>query len=494
MKVYDSEEWAAAHFGLGPAQGLFGWEEIIYVKPSWTDEGFTGEAYNIYVTPRKKKLLPNETDDEAVPQIKWEFDNLINPPGAFKERYRTSEWGSIECPWRLQMPRASPPMHTHITVIISSRSGTGKAPRFFTKVLAKFLNALDLGPEHYRVLTTESEQTIAEYARETIASFAARGARQTVLLLSGDGGVADIINGVAEKKPWNSADYRAPNIALFPLGTGNALFHSLHPPVQRSIKPTPLHVALKVLTSQEEPVELPIFSVEFSPGAKLMKNEGRDAVDLPEGNILYGAVVASYGFHSTLVAESDTAEYRKHGDKRFGMVAATLLGDPHQYRADLTLFKNPKDVVSTPPDSPLGSMQEADEDGNVIDVVPAKEHDYILATMVSRLEKKFVISPASKPHDGKLRLIHLSKRTSGELQEIMGAAYNDGQHIGMSGVSYDDIEGLKVDFLEDGEEKDANGLPGRWTRVCVDGLTIKVEPGGWFRVRRQKHSFVNIVM
>ncbi len=36
---------------------------------------------------------------------------------------------------------------------------------------------------------------------------------------------------------------------------------------------------------------------------------------------LLGAIVASYGFHASLVWESDTPEYRKHGAKRFGMAA-----------------------------------------------------------------------------------------------------------------------------------------------------------------------------
>jgi hypothetical protein len=42
-------------------------------------------------------------------------------------------------------------------------------------------------------------------------------------------------------------------------------------------------------------------------------------------------------------------------------------------------------------------------------------------------------------------------------------------------VRYEDIEGLKVELLED---------EGRWRRVCVDGKIVRVEQGGWFDVRK----------
>ena len=75
----------------------------------------------------------------------------------------------------------------------------------------------------------------------------------------------------------------------------------------------------------------------------------------------YGAVVASYGLYATLVVDSDTTEYRKHGDKRFGLVAKDLLfpedgSKPHAYKAEVLL------------------------DEKVID---RREHGYVLASLVS---------------------------------------------------------------------------------------------------------------
>jgi len=170
--------------------------------------------------------------------------------------------------------------------------------------------------------------------------------------------------------------------------------------------------------------------------------------------------VASYGFHATLVADSDTTEYRKHGEKRFGLVAKDLLnppqgGDPHAYKAEVTLSKGDKTEVA----------------------VPRTEHGYILASLVSNLEKAFTISPASKPLDGQLRVVHFGPLDGEKTMGIMKAAYNNGSHVGMDTVGYEHVEGLRISFLEEGEDW-------KWRRCCIDGLIVEVEEGGWMEVQR----------
>lgn len=168
--------------------------------------------------------------------------------------------------------------------------------------------------------------------------------------------------------------------------------------------------------------------------------------------------MASYGLHATLVADSDTVEYRKHGDKRFGLVAKDLMFPddkslPHTYLADIILSKNEKD-----------------------EKLPREEHGYVLATLVSNLEKAFTISPASKPLDGILRVVNFGPLGGDATMDIMKAAYADGKHVEMEGVGYDDVKGFKIRFLEKGESW-------KWRRVCIDGLIVGVEEGGWVEVR-----------
>lgn len=244
-------------------------------------------------------------------------------------------------------------------------------------------------------------------------------------------------------------------IALFPLGTGNALFHSIHRP---STLPSIYIQGLRTLFSGK-PRALPTFRASFSPGACSLSNEGQTATPLPNGRV-HGAVVASYGLHATLVADSDTTEYRKHGDKRFGLVAKDLMypGDgspPHAYKANVTLFKS-------------GGSSEA---------VTRTEHGYILATPLSNLERAFTISPSSKPLDGQLRVVHFGPVSGDQTMEIMKEAYNAGNHTTLESVSYETIDGLRVDLKE--EERDW-----KWRRFCIDGLIVGVEENGWMEVQK----------
>lgn len=180
-------------------------------------------------------------------------------------------------------------------------------------------------------------------------------------------------------------------------------------------------------------------------------------------------MVASCGFHSTLVADSDTTEYRKHGDKRFGLVANDLLfpesGAPHGYLADVTLIRN-------------GQRE----------VIKRSEHGYILATLVSNLEKTFTISPGSKPFDRALRVVHFGALSGDDTMNVMKAAYDGGKHVQRDDVGYENVEGLRVDFKEPGEDW-------KWRRCCIDGLTVGVEEGGWMEISLldESEEAINVV-
>jgi diacylglycerol kinase family enzyme len=178
-------------------------------------------------------------------------------------------------------------------------------------------------------------------------------------------------------------------------------------------------------------------------------------------NTLYGAVVASYGLHATLVADSDTTEYRKHGAKRFGLVAKDLLfpedgSTSHAYKANVIFTVDGKR-----------------------EVLDRKEHGYVLASLVSNLEKLFTISPASTPFDGKLRVVHFGPLGGEGTMGVMKEAYNNGNHVGMDVVGYRAIDGIRIEFKEE-------GTTWQWRRCCIDGLIVGVEEDGWMDVELMK--------
>jgi hypothetical protein len=72
----------------------------------------------------------------------------------------------------------------------------------------------------------------------------------------------------------------------------------------------------------------------------------------------------------------------------------------------------------------------------------------------------------------------------------MTLAYDGGKHITGDEklVGYEDVDSLRIDFQEDGED-------GKWRRVCIDGSIVKIEEGGWMEVDRmpENESAINVL-
>ncbi|OJD28684.1 glycogen synthase kinase mutation revertant [Diplodia corticola] len=360
-----------------------------------------------------------------------------------------------------------PPKDVHVHVVVSVLSGSCLAESFYQKSLKPLLDAIGLQQSvDYTVHRTVSATTVLELTRDVFLPQANKGAQQRIILLSGDGGVVDVVNGLLSGP--RSTSFVAPSVALIPMGTGNALAHSSGITADNTMG--------LATVARGSPVKLPLLKVHFSPGARLLVEEGSKKEELPQSTsedprpVMYGAVVCSWAMHAGLVADSDTAEYRKYGVERFKMAAKEALypaggSEPHRYRAKLSRLRNKDGQASW-------------------EAVDREEHAYVLATLVSNLEKTFNISPHTRPLDGRLALIHLGPMPSDEVMRVMGLAYQEGKHVDQAEVHYEDIEGVRIDFLEDED---------RWRRVCVDGKIVLVEKGGWVEARRVQSEQEQVV-
>lgn len=366
---------------------------------------------------------------------------------------------------------SSPPqLPTHLStnrdihVIISVLSGNQGAEEYFNSTLKPILKRHSI--EH-TVHKTASAKSIIDLTHETFIHGATKGTKQTILLLSGDGGIVDIVNTISGALMRDTYDTRAgtvfirPVVVLFPMGTANALAWSA------GVAEDPIKVMF-----EGRPRPLPSFEAKFSSGSKLVYNEGRSRVDIPlnyeqDAAVLYGAVVASWGLHASLVHRSDTAELRKHGIERFKMAAQELVKEGHVYKGTVKIRRT------------RGGEWE-DLDYNMLDAWGRKmqgsqeRHLYVLATLVSNLEEKLCISPASKPLDGKMRLLAIQPEGSEDVMKVMGLAYQGGKHVEEKNVIYEEIESLRIQFDEDDEQ---------YRMVCVDGKIIAVDKGGWAEIR-----------
>lgn len=355
-------------------------------------------------------------------------------------------------------------------IVVSVLSGKCQALKFYDNVFAPLLKHLKLG-ERYQLHKTTSSTSVIELTNSTILPAANEGKRQHIILLSGDGGIVDIINELLT--PFTPTGhlpdlYSSPIVSLIPMGTGNALAHS-----------TKIFDATLGLSSllRGTPKNLPLFRVEFSntkTGAKLLSDEGRHQEDLPKktakDSYFWGAVVFSWGFHAQIVADSDTPEFRKHSVERFKMAAQEALfpsdgSGPHKYRGTLTVEHRDNDNVLT--------WKQVERD----------EHCYVLGTLVSNLEENFKISPSSTPFGQKMRLVHIRHMDGDGIMRIMGLAYQGGKHVDDPDVDYLEVDGFAIHFKEE-EDK--------WRRVCVDGKIILVEQGGFVQVRREERNVLQL--
>jgi diacylglycerol kinase family enzyme len=356
---------------------------------------------------------------------------------------------------------------THI--VISTTSGTGLATSFHTTLLAPLLSLLSLHQNtHYLIHPTTSAQSVTQLTQNLFLPTANTGLSQRIILLSGDGGVTNIVNSLMHGT--KSDTYRAPLLVLLPAGTGNALAHSAG--LSRD--------GTEGLSAMARGVGkgLPLLRVEFSMGTKVVLPGGKGEKEIEDRTaagrpLVFGAVVASWGLHASLVADSDSEEYRRFGLEGFQMAARENLfpadgSGAHAYRAKVLLKKR-------------GGNEK--KEGWV--EVGRDEHSYVLATLVSNLEKDFVISPDSKPLDGRLRVVHFGHFRGEEVMRIMDLAYQGGKHVQDGAVGYEDVEGVRIDFA--GTEKD-----GRWRRICVDGTIFRVEEDGWVEITKEPSQVLQL--
>ena len=116
------------------------------------------------------------------------FELLITKAANLPEEF-LSKYLIEDLPIHLQ------PSH-ELQVIISKLSGTGLATGFFDEILKPVLQTFSIDESRYTVVRTETSKSVLDHAKDSLLRSANGGINQTVVVLSGDGGVVDIINGL----------------------------------------------------------------------------------------------------------------------------------------------------------------------------------------------------------------------------------------------------------------------------------------------------------
>ncbi|KOS18284.1 hypothetical protein ESCO_002953 [Escovopsis weberi] len=355
----------------------------------------------------------------------------------------------------------------HVDVIISTKSGVGLSLNFWSSVLQPLWALVEqhlgpLSPQPSSTSTPAFSAPLPVWDRHAHAPSAAGPSPSPSPLALG---LVTLFTGAGAQLPVFRASF----------SPGSLLVHQPAPPARPVPVPVPAGTSGSSSSSSH---------VEAGIGAPEKDGDALAADGLLPVEHLYGAVVASYGFHASIVYESDTPAYRAHGDKRFNMVAQDLLRESHAYLAAVRA-RRPREAEEQQQQGQQGQL-----DGLAVASRDPLRHGYVLVTPLSNLERAFAISPASRPLDGKLRLVHFGDIGGARTMDVMMAAYDAGRHVGMrwndgEAVLYQEVDEVEVETLEE----DA-----RWRKVCIDGTIVELPRGGRFSVRKDDRRIFDVLV
>ena len=347
-----------------------------------------------------------------------------------------------------------------LIVIYNPVSGDRTAAKLTTETILPLLASHSVSPD--KVVATEHAGHAGTLLLSYIDSLSpsARAEGITLVLVSGDGTLHEIVNALHGARDKQQGSFPSLRIVLIPGGTGNAMHSTFFPPPASSASstagPTLLASLLSFLSATPRLIPLTLAHTSISSPAppNNEKPEGSPASAGSDGVI--SLVVTSTALHAAILHDSEALRTSVPGIERFKLAAAQ--NDTTWYRARARL---------------IAPVQRYDVTADAF--VPVSEEEdplelqgpfaYFLSTVnVDRLEPLLRIAPlqtALPPPPGALTMDVLAVRPLRDLSlegksgqeererfketvwSAFGGAYQDGAHIR---ARYDTQDG-KVDGL-----------------------------------------------
>ncbi|KAI0029402.1 ATP-NAD kinase-like domain-containing protein [Vararia minispora EC-137] len=313
----------------------------------------------------------------------------------------------------------------------------------------------------------------------------------TIILVSGDGTLHEIINALHERKS-SEIPVCTIKLVLVPGGTANALHSSLFPPSPGS--ETTLSAVHAYLSSSSSLKPLAIAKTIIQAADDSSSTGGRTSI--------LSAVVTSTSLHACILHDAEALRATVPGLDRFKLAAAQ--NATRWYNAHLRLLPSTR-VQSSPVlqyDALLGRFVAAPNADTPVEL--AGPFAYMLSTVnVDRLEPTFRITPLqrtyppSPPTTMDVVIVRPQRDPSlsgtGDAQRelfkdkvwaVMGGAYQDGVHIAFAYGAEGKVEPASkgqpvVEYFRVGGWE---WIPGdddeRAYLVCADGAILTIPTGG----------------
>ncbi|MCI4395265.1 hypothetical protein PGIGA_G00178510 [Pangasianodon gigas] len=345
-----------------------------------------------------------------------------------------------------------------VMVLVNPQSGRGQAMSLYTGPVLSMLTEANIS---HTLITTEHQNHARELVRNADLS-----QWSAIVILSGDGLLFEVINGLMEREDWDEA-IRTP-LGILPGGSGNALAASVHHYTQAGpALGEDLLLSCCFLLCKGLVCPLDIVSVRLSSGPRL-----------------FSFLSLAWGFVADVDIESE--KFRHVGAMRFLVGTLLRLASLRTYQGRLAFLPAREDsksssISSSPASHPrslfcpsvqcISHMQRQNskqhectsenthhnsngddfllsenesKDGRlpdnllspIGDPVPTdwtieKEQDFVLvlATCHSHLAEELMVSPDAQPDDGHLHLLYVTAGISRPALLRLFLAMEKGTHL-----------------------------------------------------------------
>ncbi|RVE76656.1 hypothetical protein OJAV_G00010710 [Oryzias javanicus] len=310
------------------------------------------------------------------------------------------------------------PCPCRMLLLVNPQSGKGQAVTLYNSQIKPMLN--DAGIRH-SMFTTEHQDHAREYVKGADLS-----KWDALVIMSGDGLLYEVINGLLERSDWEEA-IRTP-LGILPGGSGNALAASIHH--YSGVSPVfgeDLLVSCGFLLCRAAVFPMDLVSVRLSSGQRL-----------------FSFLSLAWGFVADVDVESE--KYRHFGSARFTVGTLVRLASLRIYRGKLAYLpaagsKNGpsrnscrsnnsvpvRRTESGPPDSLLPPLDQPLPD----DWVAVREQDFVLmlAMYQSHLAEDLLAAPDSSLSDGVIHLFYVTAGISRAALLRLFRAMEKGTHL-----------------------------------------------------------------
>ncbi|XP_071371519.1 sphingosine kinase 1 [Centroberyx affinis] len=323
-------------------------------------------------------------------------------------------------------------------VLLNPHSGRGQALQLFTGHVQGMLTEAAVP---YTLVITEHQNHARELVRKADLSQC-----DALVIMSGDGLLFEVINGLMEREDWEEA-IQTP-LGILPGGSGNALAASIH------------HYSQSPPAWNEEL----LLSCGFMLCKGLVGSLDLVSVHLASKQRLFSFLSLAWGFVADVDIESE--KYRHVGAIRFLMGTLVRLASLRVYQGRLAFLpvKEADGKTGAPLDSLLPGLDQPVPDSWTV----VREEDFVLVLAIyqSHLAEDLWTVPGAVADDGLIHLFYVTAGISRPALLRLFLAMEKGAHLacGCPHLVYEKVTALRLEPLS------PQGV------IAVDGEMVEYGP------------------